>query len=219
MTSVLSFEGLRAVHGRALSALSQADFLPMLLLRVYLAPIFWMAGWNKLTHFTDTVEWFGDAQWGLGLPFPTLLAGLATATELVGAVLLLLGLGVRLIAVPLMVTMLVAMLSVHWDNGWLAIAEAEGLFATERTMAATEQLAVAKAILREHGDYDALTAHGSLVMLNNGIEFGATYFVMLLSLLFTGAGRWFSLDHWILRGVLHRARPGAASTPLRAAYP
>lgn len=219
MTSIFSFQRLRALQEQAVAGLSRADFVPILLLRIYLAPIFWMAGWNKLTHFADTVEWFGDSDWGLGLPFPTLLAGLATATELVGAVLLLVGLGVRLIAIPLMVTMLVAMLSVHWDNGWLAIAEAEGLFATERTVAATEQLAQAKAILREYGDYDALTAHGSLVMLNNGIEFGATYFLMLLSLLFTGAGRWFSVDHWLLRGVLHRARPTAASTPLRAAYP
>lgn len=213
-------QGLGALNTRFVSLLGRADFLPILLLRVYLAPIFWMAGWNKLSHFSDTVEWFGDSDWGLGLPFPVLLAGLATATELAGAVLLLLGLGVRLIAIPLMVTMLVAMLSVHWDNGWLAIAESEGLFATERTMAATEHLVQIKAIVREHGDYDALTAHGSLVMLNNGIEFGATYFLMLLSLLFTGAGRWFSVDHWILRGVQRRSAPApaAASVPLRAAY-
>lgn len=214
----MGLQELRAYYAQGISVLSRADFLPILLLRVYLAPIFWMAGWNKLTHFGDTVEWFGDSDWGLGLPFPVVLAGLATATELAGAVLLLIGLGVRLIAIPLMVTMLVAMLSVHWDNGWLAIAESEGLFATERTMAATEQLAQAKAILREHGDYDALTAHGSLVMLNNGIEFGATYFLMLLSLLFTGGGRWLSIDHWILRGVDRRTARAAASAPLRAAY-
>lgn len=219
MKSILSFQGLGALRQQLLWSLSRADFLPIVLLRVYLAPIFWMAGCNKATHFGDTVEWFGDSDWGLGLPFPVLLAGLATATELAGAVMLLLGLGVRLIAIPLMVTMLVAMFSVHWENGWLAIAEPEGLFATERTMAAAEQLSQAKAILREHGDYDAITAHGSLVMLNNGIEFGATYFVMLLSLLFSGAGRWLSLDHWILRGVLSRAgRSDAASAPVRAAY-
>lgn len=210
-------ESMQSNYGKAVSVLCRADFLPIVLLRLYLAPIFWMAGWNKLTHFSDTVEWFGDPDWGLGMPFPTLLAGLATATELAGAVLLLLGLAVRLISVPLMITMLVAMLSVHWDNGWLAVAEPEGLFATERTMAAADSLAQAKAILREHGDYEALTAHGSLVMLNNGIEFGATYFLMLLSLLFTGAGRWLSLDHWIRHGV-RRAYQGPASAPARAAY-
>jgi putative oxidoreductase len=70
--------------------------------------------------------------------------------------------------------MLVAMLTMHWDNGCLAIAEGSGLFATERTMMATERLAQAKALLREHGNYAYLTEHGSLVMLNNGIEFAAT---------------------------------------------
>lgn len=176
-----------------------ADFLAPLLLRLYLAPVFWMAGWNKLTGFDGTVQWFGNPDWGLGLPFPTMMAALATAAELGGAVLLLLGLAVRWAAMPLMATMLVAILAVHWDNGWLAIAEGSGLFATERTTLAVERLAEARALLRQHGDYAHLTEHGSLVMLNNGIEFGATYFVMLLSLFFTGAGRYVSLDHWIRR--------------------
>ncbi|WP_420465003.1 DoxX family protein [Panacagrimonas sp.] len=190
---------LQQTYETVLSRAAPADFLPALLLRLYLAPVFWMAGWNKFNSFDATVEWFGNAQWGLGLPLPWLMAALATAAELGGAVLLLLGLGVRLIALPLMVTMLVAMFAVHWENGWLAIAEARGLFATERTMAASEQLAAAKDLLREHGDYAEITSSGSLVMLNNGIEFGATYFVMLLSLFFTGAGRWFSLDYWLAR--------------------
>lgn len=177
------------------------DFLAPLLLRLYLAPVFWMAGMNKFNSFDSTVEWFGNPDWGLGLPLPWLMAALATAAELGGAVLLLLGLGVRLIAVPLMVTMLVAAFAVHWDNGWLAIAEGQGLFATERTQAAVERLDVARELLRDHGNYRWLTEHGNLVMLNNGIEFAATYFIMLLSLFFTGAGRWLSLDHWLGRWI------------------
>lgn len=205
---------LRTLHHRvthAWSHIAWADFLPALLLRFYLAPIFWMAGWSKFTHFDDTVAWFGDG--GLDLPLPHLMAGLATATELAGAVMLLLGIGVRLISLPLMVTMLVAIVSVHWPNGWLAIAEPQGIFATERTMEAAEQLSQAKAILREHGDYDMLTQYGSLVILNNGIEFGATYFLMLLSLFFTGAGRWVSVDAWIARWAGgSRAAPHASGT-------
>lgn len=46
------------------------DFLAPLALRLYLVPVFWMAGTNKLAHFQDTVEWFGNPEWGLGLPFP-----------------------------------------------------------------------------------------------------------------------------------------------------
>jgi putative oxidoreductase len=179
------------------------DFVAPLLIRLYLVPVLWMAGTRKLASFDDTVAWFGNPDWGLGLPLPVLMAFLATATELAGAVLLALGLAVRWIAVPLMVTMIVAIAAVHWDYGWLAIAESTGPFATERTMMAAERLAQAKALLRQHGDYGYLTEHGSLVMLNNGIEFAATYFVMLLSLFFTGAGRYVSVDHWIRQRLAH----------------
>lgn len=42
-----------------------------------------------------------------------------------------------------------------------------------------------------------LTGNGSLLMLNNGIEFAATYVVVLLILFFFGTGRYFSIDHWL----------------------
>ncbi|MET0090161.1 MAG: DoxX family protein [Candidatus Thiodiazotropha sp.] len=178
------------------------DFLGPLALRLYLVPIFWMAGTSKWSHMQDTIDWFGNPDWGLGLPFPTLMAYLATLTELGGAVLLLLGLAVRYISLPLMVTMVVAATTVHWQNGWLAIAEgAQSLFANERTIGAIERLDRAKEILREHGHYDWLTQNGSFVVLNNGIEFAATYFIMLLVLFFIGGGRLVSLDYWIARSM------------------
>ncbi len=122
---------------RLLDATRAVDFLAPLALRLYLAPVFWMAGTNKLAAFDSTVEWFGNPDWGLGLPLPWLMAALATGTEILGAVLLVLGLGVRWVSIPLMVTMIVAALTVHWQNGWLAIAEGSGsLFATERTVGA-----------------------------------------------------------------------------------
>jgi len=46
------------------------DFLAPLALRLYLVPIFWMAGTKKLGSFESTVEWMGNPDWGLGLPFP-----------------------------------------------------------------------------------------------------------------------------------------------------
>lgn len=174
------------------------DFLGPLALRLYLVPILWMAGSNKLMHMESTIEWFGNPDWGLGLPFPGLLAWLAALSETLGAVLLLVGLAVRYISVPLMITMVVAALTVHWKNGWLAIAEGpDSLFASERTIGALERLAKAKEILREYGNYDWLTQHGSFVVLNNGIEFAATYFIMLLTLFFIGAGNYASIDYWI----------------------
>jgi len=118
-------------------------------------------------------------------------------------VLLLIGFAVRWISIPLMVTMVVAAVTVHGPNGWLAIAEGSGLFATERTMGAIERLERAKEILQTHGNYDWLTQNGGFVVLNNGIEFAATYFIMLLVLFFIGAGRFFSMDYWIRRAFMH----------------
>jgi uncharacterized membrane protein YphA (DoxX/SURF4 family) len=53
--------------------------------------------------------------------------------------------------------------------------------------------------LCEHSNFSWLTEKGSFVVLNNGIEFAVTYLIMLLSLLFTGGGRWVSLDYWFAR--------------------
>lgn len=192
------------------------DFLAPLALRLYLVPIFWMAGTKKLNNagldclsgingpcdFTpkqDIIDWFGNVEWGLGLPFPEILAYLASYTEYFGAILLLIGLAVRWISIPLMATMVVAMVTVHLQNGWLAIAEGTGFFATERTEGAIERLDAAKGILQEHGNYSWLTESGNFVVLNNGIEFAATYFIMILALFFTGAGKYFSVDYWIAR--------------------
>lgn len=179
------------------------DFLGPLALRLYLAPIFWMAGSGKLQHIDSTIEWFGNSEWGLGLPFPALMAWLAALTESSGAILLLIGFGVRYISIPLMITMAVAAVTVHWQNGWLAIAEGpSSLFANERTIGAIERLDKAREILQTHGHYEWLTEHGNFVVLNNGIEFAATYFIMLLVLFFTGAGRYASIDYWIRRRIM-----------------
>ncbi|MAT64570.1 MAG: hypothetical protein CMN57_02870 [Gammaproteobacteria bacterium] len=180
------------------------DFLAPLALRLYLAPVFWMAGTSKLGDMESTIAWFGNPDWGLGLPAPALMAWLAALTETVGALLLLTGFAVRWISLPLMFTMLVAMFTVHWQHGWQAIADARFcLFNCADAQAASERLSAAKEILQEHGNYSWLTEQGSFVILNNGIEFAATYFIMLLTLFFIGAGRYLSLDYWTARRFRH----------------
>jgi len=184
---------------RLLDETARVDFIAPLLLRAYLVPVFYMAGINKARSFDDTVSWFGNPDWGLGLPFPWLMTLLATAAELGGAVLLMLGFATRWISIPLIITLLVAMFTVHWHNGWLAIAEGSGVFATDRTMGAVDRLERAKSILREHGNYSWLTENGNFVVLNNGTEFAATYLVMLVALFFLGGGRYVSVDYWLAR--------------------
>ncbi len=180
------------IHNALFHRLKYLDGLAPLALRLYLVPVFWMAGSQKIAGMDSTIEWFGNPDWGLGLPFPSLLAHLAAYTEAVGAVLLLVGLATRWISIPLIVTMLVAIFTVHWPNGWAAIADSGAQDVAVRLGAARE-------LLQEHGNYDWLTEKGSFVILNNGIEFGVTYLVMLLSLLFTGGGRYVSLDYFMLK--------------------
>lgn len=190
-----------------LDSLRAVDFLAPLALRLYLAPVFWIAGVEKVQGFDDIVAWFGNPEWGLGLPAPWLMALLATATEVLGAVFLLVGFAVRWISIPLMATMVVAAVTVHWGNGWQAIASAKAPFASEHlgilqfedAAGATERLNAAKSLLQQHGNYDWLTGEGTFVVLNNGIEWAATYFVMLLALFYLGAGRYLSIDHWLAR--------------------
>ena len=185
---------------RLLNTTRSIDFLGPLALRLYLAPIFWMAGTGKLADIESTAAWFGNPDWGLGLPFPVAMAWLAASTETIGAVLLVVGLAVRWISVPLMFTMIVAIVSVHWQHGWQAIADIKFcLFNYGDAQEAAERLSAAKDILQQHGNYDWLTGQGSYVVLNNGIEFAATYFIMLLVLFFIGAGRFLSVDYWIDR--------------------
>lgn len=189
------------------------DFLAPLLLRLYLAPIFISAGLNKFNSFDNVVAWFGNSDWGLGLPAPFLMAFLATAAELVGGIALIFGIATRWLAIPLMFTMIVAATTAHWSNGWYAIAPSSpqtsmsavlapvGFPGAEASLQNSEAVATrlskAKEILKENGNYQWLTETGNFVVLNNGIEFAATYFIMLLALFFMGAGRYCSIDYWV----------------------
>ena len=190
--------GLATKAQMYLDKINVTDFIAPLLLRLYLVPVFWMAGTMKLGSMESTIEWFGNSDWGLGLPLPFLMAWIATLTEVIGAVCLFFGFATRWISIPLIITMVVAAVTVHLPNGWLAIAEGSGLFATERTMGAIQRLDRAKEILQDNANYSWLTENGSLVILNNGIEFAATYTIMLVALLYVGAGK-LSIDHLIAK--------------------
>ena len=190
MTSIA--EGLARFHDALFGRLSHLDGLAPLALRLYLFFPFWVAGTQKISDMDNTIEWFANPDWGLGLPWPELLAHLAAYTEAIGALLLILGLALRWVSMALIVTMLVAIFTVHWDNGWAAIADSSAPEIAQR-------LGIAAEILREHGNYGWLTEKGRIVILNNGIEFAVTYLLMLVSLLFTGAGRYVSVDYYLGR--------------------
>ncbi|MDH5600393.1 MAG: DoxX family protein [Gammaproteobacteria bacterium] len=181
----------------------QADFLAPLLLRIFLAPIFIIAGYGKLTALENTAYYFGEI---LGMPAPMLMAFLAGATEFFGGIALLIGLATRWFALPLMMTMMVAAGTAHWENGWHALPESTLTvpweWRSDLIEGANERKDAARSLLKQHGNYDWLTETGSITILKNGIEFAATYFIMLLALFFMGGGRYLSLDYWIEKKIM-----------------
>ena len=194
MNFVLKLDGL-------LDQSKHFDFLAPLLIRIFLAPIFIIAGYGKLTHLGSTAEYFGNPDWGLGLPAPMLLAILAASAEFFGGIAILIGLATRWFAIPLMLTMLIAATTAHWQNGWHALPETTLTVPWEwrkdKLEGAVKAREEARAILKQQGNYDEITEYGSVTILKNGIEFAATYFLMTMVLFFFGAGRYVSIDYWL----------------------
>lgn len=202
-----------AYYDKLVLSLKKIDFLPLLAIRLYLAPIFIMAGLTKYRSFYDTVAWFGNGDWGLGLPFASFWVVVVIIAELIGGVALLLGVATRLFGLLLAITMAFAMLLVHLENGWHAIAPTNpttsiaqlfgryGQASLDNSIQAGERLNKAREILQSYGNYDWLTETGNFVILNNGVEFGMTYFIMLLVLIIYGAGRIISVDFWLNKSL------------------
>ena len=226
----LAFTGLlQSGYDRFLRILPHFDGTAALLLRLILAPVMIAAGYEKM----QGENWFHQALDTFPFPFNVLPAdlswGLAMVTEFVGGFCLLFGLGTRLWAIALAVTMFVAAYSVHLPNGWPAIApsrppavcmpgSAEQARAStfdrlihcynvnDRTLEAAKRLEQAKAVLRTEADFSYVNGKGALVKLNNGIEFATMYLAMLLALLFIGGGRYVSID-WLVANRRRQAMP------------
>lgn len=171
------------------------DFIALLGVRLLLLPAVYVGARSKVLGFEGTVAWFANspADGGLGFPFPELMAFLATSTEVAGCVCIVLGLCTRLAAIPMIFMMSVAGFAVHWPHGWPSIAS--------KMMESTYRLTDFMLWLKTYypGRYNYLTELGDPVILNNGIEFVTTYFVLLLVLFLYGGGRYVSVDYWIKR--------------------
>ena len=160
------------------------DFLAPLVLRLYLAPMFWVSGASKLGLFSSAdFAWYNPLTWinmdtvqaasstfqggifeGFAANFVTIsVAGL----EIFGAILLILGLAVRWIILPLI--FIVGLMSV-------IVLKGQGLLDTVTQFIMT---------------------HGYTTVLNNDFEVSVVHLIMLFVLFFTGAGRFLSLDWFI----------------------
>lgn len=84
--------------------------------RLAIAYGFYGPAMMKWSDMASVADWFAS----LGIPFPTLNAYMAASTEITGVILLTLGLLTRLISLPLIVVMIVAIVTVHLPNGFSA---------------------------------------------------------------------------------------------------
>lgn len=107
---------ITSMYQKVSSNLENMRAIPLFLLRLILAYGFYMPATMKWKNISGIADWFGS----MGIPFPTLNAYLAATTEMAAVILLPLGLATRLISIPLMFTMLVAIVTVHWNNGFAA---------------------------------------------------------------------------------------------------
>jgi len=98
----------------SLKSFESLDFVPLLLLRLYLFYVLWFAGVGKIDSFDKFSGYLGT----LGVPLPDIFTWLVILTEAGGAVLLLVGLFVRWATIPLLIVMFFAGYLVHYQNGW-----------------------------------------------------------------------------------------------------
>lgn len=103
---------------KSIEVLESLRWLPLLLFRLILAFGFLTPALEKLKNFNSVVQWFAS----LNIPLPYFSALLSTTVELTGIVLLFFGLLTRVIAIPLMFLMFVAISTVHFANGFSASA-------------------------------------------------------------------------------------------------
>jgi len=96
--------------------MSNFKSLPALLVRLVLAYGFYGPAKMKWADINSVAEWFES----LGYPLPAFNAYMAAGLEAIGVVLLFLGLGTRLISIPLIIVMIVAITTVHMANGFEA---------------------------------------------------------------------------------------------------
>ncbi|HET9742427.1 MAG TPA: DoxX family protein [Terriglobales bacterium] len=97
---------------------------PLLLaVRLYWGWQFFQAGWGKIHDISKPIQFFAS----IGIPFPTANAYFVSYLECVGGILLAIGLGGRLISIPLLIDMIVAYLKAD-NEAWHSFLSDPGKF-------------------------------------------------------------------------------------------
>ena len=164
---------IKDLYEKGTNLFQKIEDVPLLILRVILAYTFFSPGMMKVKDIQSTAGFFEY----LGIPFPTLNAYMAAGTEVIGAVLLALGLFTRFISVPLLFVMVVAIATVHGMHGFHVILPDSGW---------------------ENPFINGEEVKGTVVVLQNGYEMVLYYMSMLMVLVGKGAGR-LSLDFLLFK--------------------
>lgn len=161
------------------------EIVPPAILRLVMGWEFWESGLEKL----HGENWFADIHDKFPWPFSVIPAdvswGMATWFELVGGVMLWLGLGTRFFAFSLMFLTFVATAAVHWPDMWSMWSD----------------------LLKGYAISNSGQGNFKLPLL---------FVVMLLPLIFTGAGK-LSLDYVLARLLRLPLNPAAVSDLYSAA--
>ncbi len=107
---------LKSIYPFSKNILDNGQSVSLLLARFVVAYGFYDPAMQKWSDIGSVATWFES----IGIPFPTLNAYMAASTEFIGVILLTLGLFTRLISIPLMVVMVVAITTVHLAHGFSA---------------------------------------------------------------------------------------------------
>ena len=94
------------------SAIGRVQWLPPLILRIVLGVTFVLTGWGKLHHLDKVEQYFAS----LHIPAPGLQAPMIATIEFVGGLLLIAGLGTRIVSALLIGVMAVAIYTAIWPK-------------------------------------------------------------------------------------------------------
>ena len=179
-------DSMQNINGK----LESVSSLAQLGLRLILAFGFYTAANNHWSNMAGTIYYFDQV---LGIPMPAFNAYMATFIEFLGAILLSLGLFTRYISIPLIITMIVAIFTAHWGNGYIAfekIPENSFLFSEAGNILGTTSGVEVYHDGIKVGDVDTVAT--------GGMEIPVMYSFMLLMLVAKGAGT-LSLDFFLFR--------------------
>jgi putative oxidoreductase len=100
-------ESLRRLYGLLIRAASTLQSPFLLIVRLYWGFQMMQTGWGKLHTLGRVTSFFTS----LGIPFPSISAPFIATLEFVGSILIMIGLGSRLLALLLTVDMIVAFIA------------------------------------------------------------------------------------------------------------